>query len=104
MTLHCTAKWCAALDCSTYPDCVEVHTLELNIAVPCISVIWVVSETHTLTDIQMILLDFRKTNFTDIKILLMKLQITMDGACQNLFDYNVRLLSPLFPLRVLTAL
>ena len=28
----------------------------------------------------------------------------MDGACWNLYDYNVRLLSPLFPLRVLAAL
>ena len=28
----------------------------------------------------------------------------MDGACRNLYDYNVRLLSPLFPLRVLAAL
>ena len=31
-------------------------------------------------------------------------EITMDGACRNLFDYNVRLLSPLFPLRALAAL
>ena len=30
--------------------------------------------------------------------------IAMDEACGNLFDYNVGLLSPLFPLRVLPLL